>query len=167
MRKYISHAVFVLVALAIGFSLGHFRIFGQANESSDPMFGTWAMDQSKSVNNRGGNHAPYLTQSIRILTHEGEGFRMSLATSPAGAPLVYTGKFDGKDYPDPRSRRGDETLAHWRATPSVIVRLKKTAGVPSEVVIYTVSLDGGTFVSTSWDPAHPELEDLQVFHRAK
>jgi hypothetical protein len=47
------------------------------------------------------------------------------------------------------------------------MRLKKTKGVPSEWVIYTVSNDGTVFTSTSWVPTNPELEDLQVFTRGK
>ena len=167
MRKYFFGAGLVVVTLAMGVLFVHFRAFGQAAKSTDPIFGTWKMDQTKSVNNRGGDHAPYLTQHMRILTPEVDGLRNSLANSPTSSSVYsYTGKFDGKDYPDPRVGGQDRTLAHWRPAPDLIVRLQKTNGKPSEWVIYTVSSDGKVFTSISWVPTNPELEDLQVFTRA-
>lgn len=166
MRKIAFRTALVASIFLAGLLLGHFRAFGQA-DSADPIFGSWTMDLARSVNNRGGDHKLYATPSTRILTREGDGFRMSLANRPDAPPAVYTGKFDGKDYPDPRSPGQDKTLAHWRIAPNLIVRLAKTKGEPSEWVIYTVSSDGNVFTSTSWLPANPELEDLQVFTRAK
>ena len=167
MRKYAFPAGLVVVTLAIALSFVHFRALGQASDSADPIFGTWKMDQTKSVNNRGANHASYPTQHVRVLTPEGGGLRNTLAYSPTSAPVYsYSGKFDGKDHPDPRVPGQDQTLAHWRIAPDLIVRLQKTNGKPSEWVIYTVSSDGKVFTSISWVPTNPELQDLQVFTRA-
>jgi hypothetical protein len=167
MRKYLFPAGFVVATLAMALLLVHFRAFGQASDSADPIFGTWKMDQTKSVNNRGGNHAPYPTQHVRVLTPEGGGLRNTLAYSPTSSPVYsYSGKFDGKDHPDPRVPGQDQTLAHWRIAPDLIVRLQKTNGKPSEWVVYTVSSDGNVFTSISWVPTNPELQDLQVFTRA-
>jgi hypothetical protein len=141
MRKVAFRAGIAAVVLAMALSFGYFRASGQESNTADPIFGTWKMDVTKSVNNRGGNHQLYAYQATRTLTC--------------------------KDYPDTRSRTGDETLAHWRINPQMIIRLKKTKGVPSEWVIYTVSNDGTVFTSTSWVPTNPELEDLQVFTRGK
>jgi hypothetical protein len=168
MRKYAFGVGLVVVTLAMALSFVHFRAFGQGANSIDPIFETWRMDVTKSVNNRGGDHAPYPTPHTRILTPEGGGFRNTLAYSPTSSPVYsYSAEFDGKDHPDPRTPGKDQTLAHWRIAPDLIVRLQKTNGKPSEWVIYTVSSDGNVFTSISWVPTNPELQDLQVFTRAK
>jgi hypothetical protein len=120
------------------------------------------------VNNRGGDHAAYPTQHMRILAPEGDGLRNSLYNNPTSSPAYsYSAKFDGKNHADPRTPGKDQTLAHWRLAPDLIVRLQKTNGKPSEWVIYTVSSDGRVFTSVSWVPTNPELQDLQVFTRAE
>ena len=167
MRRYVLHAGLVVVTLATALAFAHFRTFGQGL-SATPIFGTWKMDQSQSVNNRRGDHATYPTQHVRILAAEGDGLRNTLANSPTAAPAYsYLGKFDGQDHPDPRTPGKDQTLAHWQLAPDLIVRLQKTNGKASEWVIYTVSPDGKVFTSTSWVPEHPELQDVEVFTRAK
>jgi hypothetical protein len=167
MRRYLSRAGLVVVTVAITLAFTHFRAFGQRANSADPIFGKWKMDQSQSINNRRGDHATYPTQHIRTLAAEGDGLRNTLLNSPNTAPAYsYSGKLDGKDYPDPRGRK-DQTLAHWRLAPDFIVRLQKTNGKPSEWVVYTVSADGKVFTSLSWVPDHPELQDLEVFTRAE
>jgi hypothetical protein len=166
MHRYVLGPGLVTLILATALLFAHFRVFGQASNSSDPIFGTWKMDQSKSVNNRGGDHATYPTQHVRTLAADGDGLRNTLAYNPTSAPIYsYSGKFDGKDHPDPRTPGKDQTLAHWRLAPDLIVRLQKTDGKASEWVIYTVSADGKVFTSVSWVPTHPELQDLQVFTR--
>lgn len=166
MRKHAFNAALVVVTLTAALFLVHFRAFAQKN-SADPIFGTWKMDQTQSVNNRAGDHANYPTQHVRTLAPEGDGLRNTMATSPTAAPnYSYAGSFDGKDHPDPRVPGQDQTLAHWRLAPDLIVRLQKTNGKASEWVIYTVSADGKIFNSISWVPAHPELQDVQVFTRA-
>jgi hypothetical protein len=168
MRRYFLRAGLVVVTLAIAFAFTHSRGFGQGVKSADPIFGTWKMDQSKSVNNRKGDHATYPTQHVRTLAAESDGLRNTLSNSPTSAPAYsYAGKFDGKDHPDPRTPGKDQTLAHWQLAPDLIVRLQKTNGKASEWVIYTVSADGKVFTSVSWVPDHPELQDLEVFNRAK
>jgi len=167
MRKYAFHAGLVVLTLAMALLFVHFRAFGQAANSSDPIFGKWMMDQAKSVNNRRGDHATYPTQHVRILAPEPNGLRNTLANSPTSPPgYSYAGTFDGKDHADPRTPGKDQTLAHWRIAPDLIVRLQKTNGKPSEWVIYTVSSDGKTFTSISWVPSNPELQDVEVFTRA-
>jgi len=167
MRRYLFRAGFVVVTLAIGLAVAQFRAFGQRVNSTDPIFGKWNMDQSKSVNNRRGDHATYATQHVRTLVAERDGLRNTLSNSPNAVPAYsYSAKFDGQDHPDPRGRK-DQTLAHWRLAPDLIVRLQKTNGKPSEWVIYTVSEDGKVFTSVSWVPDHPELQDLEVFTRAE
>ena len=167
MRKYLRTGL-ILVTLAMAVLFVHFGAFGKAADSTDPIFGTWKMDQAKSVNNRGGDHATYPTQHMRILASEGDGLRNTLSYSPTLSPTYsYSAKFDGKDHPDPRTPGKDQTLAHWRLAPDLIVRLQKTNGKASEWVIYTVSSDGKVFTSVSWVPTNPELQDLQVFTRGE
>jgi hypothetical protein len=167
MRKHFFGAGLVVMALAMTLLFAQFRVFGQAAKSADPIFGRWMMDQTKSVNNRRGDHATFPTQHVRILAPEGAGLRNTLADSPTSSPTYsYSGKFDGKDHPDTRTPGKDQTLAHWRIAPDLIVRLQKTDGKASEWVIYTVSSDGKVFTSISWVPSNPELQDVQVFTRA-
>ena len=168
MRKYLFGAELVVVMLAMLVLLAEFRVAGQAARPVDPIFGRWLMDQTKSVNNRGGDHATFPTQHVRILAPEAGGLRNTLADSPTSSPTYsYAAPFDGKEHPDPRTPGRDQTLAHWRIAPDLIVRLQKTNGKASEWVIYTVSADGNVFTSTSWVPGSPELQDVQVFKRAQ
>src|SRR5713226_9916472 len=166
MHRYFLRAGLVVVTLAIAFAFAHSKGFGQGVNSTGPIFGTWKMDQSKSVNNRRGDHATYPTQHVRILAAQGDGLRNTLSNSPTSAPTYsYSGKFDGQDHPDPRTPGKDQTLAHWQLAPDLIVRLQKTNGKASEWVVYTVSADGKVFTSVSWVPERPELQDLEVFTR--
>src|ERR1051325_4105726 len=96
------------------------------------------MDQTRSVNNRAGDHATFPTQHVRVLAPEGNGLRNTLADSPSSAPTYsYTAKLDGKAYPDARTPGKDQTLAPWRLAPDLIVRQQVTDGKTSEWVIYT------------------------------
>jgi hypothetical protein len=157
----------VVATLAMTLVFAQSRASGQPAKSVDPIFGRWMMDQTKSVNNRRGDHATFPTQHVRILAPEGDGLRNTLANSPTSSPQYsYSAKFDGKDHPDPRTPGKDQTLAHWRLAPDLIVRQQKTDGKTSEWVIYTVSADGKVFTSISWEPSHPELQDVQVFTRS-
>ena len=166
MRNFLA-AGLAVVTLAMVLLFAHSRALGQAAKSVDPIFGRWMMDQTKSVNNRRGDHATFPTQHVRILAPEGDGVRNTLANTPTSAPeYSYAASFDGKDHPDPRFPGKDQTLAHWHLAPDVIVRQQKTDGKTSEWVIYTVSADGKTFTSISWAPSNPELQDVQVFTRA-
>jgi hypothetical protein len=165
MRKLIG-AGLVVVMLAVALLFAHSRAFGQAAKSADPIFGKWMMDQTRSVNNRNGDHAKFPTQHVRVLAPEGNGVRNTLSNTPTGAPQYsYAAPFDGKDHPDSRFPGRDQTLAHWHLSPDLIVRQQKTDGKTSEWVIYTVSADGKTFTSISWAPSSPDLQDVQVFTR--
>lgn len=165
MRKWLAAALMV-AAVAITFLFVHSRAAGQAVKSADPIFGKWMMDQTRSINNRNGDHATFPTQHVRILAPEGGGVRNTLANTPTSAPQYsYAAPFDGKDHHDPRFPDRDQTLAHWHLAPDLIVRQQKTDGKTSEWVIYTVSADGQVFTSISWVPSRPDLQDVQVFTR--
>ena len=136
MRKLFA-AGLVVVTLALTLLFAHSRALGQAAKPADPIFGRWMMDQTKSVNNRRGDHATYPTQHMRILAPDGDGLRNTLANSPTSSPeYSYSGTFDGKDHPDPRTPGKDQTLAHWRlgieleANPSVEVAARHVITMP-------------------------------------
>ena len=166
MRKYAVGTGLVVLTLMMAVLFAHFRAFGQASNSANPIFGTWKMDQAKSYSRRANEKPTFETQHTRILAQDGDdGVRNTLINSPNSAPSYsYSAKLDGKEYPDPRGRK-DQTLTHWRLAPDMIVRLQKTNGKASEWVIYTVSSDGKVFTSISWVPTNPELQDFQVFTR--
>ena len=166
MRNLFLRAAIPVVMLATLLFV-HFGVFGQARDSSGSIFGTWKMDQARSLSRRTDESPTFATQHMRILAREGEdGLRNTLMNTPTASPeYSYSAKLDGKEYPDPRGR-ADQTLTHWRLAPDLIVRLQKKNGKASEWVIYTVSSDGKVFTSISWLPANPELQDLQVFTRA-
>jgi hypothetical protein len=164
--KYAFRAVFVGLVFLAGLSLGHFRALAQ-EDSAAPIFGIWKMDLSQSIRNRDGKPTPLVDPITRIVTPDGDGFQMSVTNRPGAKPSVYTGKFDGKDYPDDRAPGKGRTLAHWRITPNVIARLQKSNGTPVEWVIYTVSTDGNTFSAISWVPDKPQFVEWEVYTRAK
>jgi hypothetical protein len=165
MRNFVFGVLLVVATSAITLLVADNRASGQAR-SADPIFAKWMMDQTRSVNNRNGDHATFPTQHVRVLAPEGNGVRNTLADTPTAPPTYsYAAPFDGKDHPDPRFPGRDQTLAHWHLAPDLIVRLQKTDGKASEWVIYTVSADGKTFTSISWVPSNPVLQDVQVFTR--
>src|SRR5204863_4972129 len=111
MRKLLGTGL-IGVTLAMTLVFTHSRAFGQAARSADPIFGRWMMDQTKSVNNRGGDHATFPTQHVRILAPEAGGVRNTLADSPTSQPTYsYAAPFDGKDHADSRTPGKDQTLA--------------------------------------------------------
>lgn len=166
MRNSIFRAALAVVTLAVALLFVRFRVLGQAPNSASSIFGTWKMDQTRSLSHRTDESPTFATQHTRILAPEGDdGVRNTLINSPTASPeYSYSAKLDGKEYPDPRGRAG-QTLTHWRLAPDLIVRLQKKNGKASEWVIYTVSSDGRVFTSISWLPANPELQDMQVFTR--
>src|SRR3954463_5651982 len=112
-----------LLVVGLAFLFVQSRALGQAAKPVDPIFGKWMMDQTKSVNNRRGDHATFPTQHVRILAAERDGLRNTMATSPTSSPeYSYAARFDGQNHPDPRTPGKDQTLAHWRIAPDLIVR---------------------------------------------
>src|SRR4029434_9925667 len=110
MRKFFA-AGLVMVTLAMTLVLAHSRARDNATTPADPIFGRWMMDQTKSVNNRRGDHATFPTQHVRILAPEGDSVRNTLANTPTSAPeYSYAATFDGKAHPDPRFPGRDQTL---------------------------------------------------------
>jgi hypothetical protein len=170
MSKY-AYGAGLIVTLMMPLLFVHFQAFGQEAKPTDPIFGTWVMDMSKSYSKRLDEQPTFTTQHMRILAPEGDdGVRNTLINDPAKPPnYSYTAKLDGKEYPDPRARSNDQkrTLTHWRLSPYVIMRLATTNGKATEWAIYTASADGETFTSISWVPDHPELVDFQVMMRKK
>ena len=96
MRKFFA-AGLVVTTVALALMFAYSRVFGQPARSADPIFGRWMMDQTRSVNNRGGDHATFPTQHVRVLAREGDGLRNTMANSPTAAPQYsYAASFDGK-----------------------------------------------------------------------
>ena len=81
MRKY-AYGAGLIVTLGMTLFLGHFRAFGQESKPTDPIYGTWVMDMSKSYSKRLDEQPTFTTQHVRILAPEGDGFRNTLYNSP-------------------------------------------------------------------------------------
>src|SRR4051812_28027772 len=112
MRKYVFAAALVVVTLAVTLLslFAQSPAVVQSAKSADPIFGKWMMDQTKSVNNRRGDHATFPTQHVRILAAERDGLRNTMATSPTSPPeYSYAARFDGQNHPDPRTPGKDQT----------------------------------------------------------
>lgn len=101
--------------------------------------GTWKLDEAKSKINAG---APKNTTVI----YEAAGDQTKVTTEgtgPDGAPrrAVWTGKFDGKDYPVTDDPYGD-TRAMTIVNPNTFTLVEKKAGKPVLTGRITLSADG-------------------------
>ena len=115
MRKY-AYGAGLIVTLAMPLLFVHFRAFGQEAKPTDPIFGTWVMDMSKSYSKRLDEKPTFTTQHMRILAPEGDGVpKHSLSTTPTSRPnYSYTAnsmvRISGSTRSDNDQKR---TLTHW------------------------------------------------------
>jgi hypothetical protein len=157
----------IVLALAAVSLMPTLPTFGQV-ASSDPIVGAWKLDPDKSVMNRAGGAPVHPTRSVtRIISVEGDGYRMNASSAAGAAAGGYFARFDGKEYPDPHGPGKGEVAIHWRLNPYLMVRLVKMNGVPTEYATYAISSDGNVLTTTSWEPATPEYHNVQVYERQK
>jgi hypothetical protein len=116
-RRFLCFGLITLV-IAIALSSQIHPLFGQDADSKDLIVGTWKLNLEKSFVNRKGVQAHPTRPSTRVYAVEGDGYRVSIFDGGATMPTrSYFAKFDGKEYPDPRTAGRGEVGIHYRLSP--------------------------------------------------
>ena len=152
-------ATFAVVVL--GIVLSGMSLLAQ----KDPILGSWKLDVAKST-------FPTAAPASRTMTFAAvpNGIKQSIVTRTSGNAevtynLVYTAKFDAKDYPADVASSFN-TIAMKRIDGRTIERLGKTHGQVVETETYTVSPDGKTLsVKQEGDNNGVPFKTAQVFER--
>ena len=156
---------FVLAAV-----LGAALVFtaGRAHaQKKDPLLGNWELDKAKSTFT--ATAAP--TRRLMMFSAVPNGLSETITTTTAGNAevtykLVYTAKFDGKDYPADVASAFD-TVSMKRIDGNSIERLGKVKGQVVQTETYTVSPDGRTLtVKQEGTNNGVPFKSTQVFERA-
>jgi hypothetical protein len=140
--------------------------------------GIWKINRERSSLGRAGPTGVQTRRSATftwVFTPEGAGLRMEIyAEYPAPAPTKVLHLVpDGRQHPcamqesclsspgDPK----EQSYAFTRMDGHMGVRVFQVRGQSVEYNVYAVSVDGTTFVATSWSPQTPEYRNVQVFER--
>lgn len=158
-RRRHSAVLAVVVAAAL---FGSIPLLAQ---KKDPILGTWKLDVAKST-------FPAAAPARRTMTFAAvpNGIKQSITTTTSGNAevtydLVYTAKFDGKDYPADVASSFN-TIEMKRVDAHTIERIGKTKGQVVETETYTVSPDGKTLsVKQEGDNNGVAFKTAQVFER--
>jgi len=145
----------------VGAMLSTIPLFAQ----KDPILGNWKLDVAKST-------FPAAAPARRTMTFAAvpNGMKQSITTTTNGNAevtynLVYTAKFDGKDYPADVASSFN-TIEMKRLDGRTIERIGKTKGKVAETETYTVSPDGKTLsVKQEGDNNGVPFKTMQVFER--
>lgn len=168
MQRPALRAALAVLALVVAFACACVPTHAQDATPTDPFVGTWKLDLDKSVMNRAGGEPIHpKRQATRVISAEGDGYRIATGGNGAGTAGGYFARFDGKEYPDPHGPGKGEVAIHFRLSPNVVVRLVKTNGKPTEWATWAVSSDGDVLTTTSWEPETPEYHNVQVYNREK
>ncbi len=153
-----------LVGAAVGamLSLGSHLLVAQSN---DPLAGKWRLDVDKSTF---AGAKP--TKRIMMFTIMPNGVTQTITTTTAGAAevtynLVYTAKFDGKDYPADVASSFN-TVSMKRLDARRLERIGKVKGQIVETETYMVSPNGRTMtVKQEGENNGVPFKTSQVFER--
>jgi hypothetical protein len=152
-------------------------LLAQTISTTDPLLGTWQLNNTKSAFNRGlyGGAPVSRTWTYEIV---GDGVRhiATSTTSFGGDAKVtiraeYVAKIDGKEYQgagftgSSDEERRASTFSLKRIDARTVQRTAKISGVPREIAVYSVSADGQVMTCTSWTPETPDKTNIQVFDR--
>ena len=149
-------------AVRLGFMALVLAAAMQAQTKQDAFVGTWAMDPDKST------FTPGPAPVERYMTFEMSDKGMMHLTKTPGqlgsSNIVYTAKFDGKDYEILGS--GLDTVSLKRVDGNTIERSGKESGKVSETAVLKVSPDGKTLnVTTKGNFRGTEYSSVQIFVR--
>ncbi len=132
-------------------------------QAKDPFVGSWAMDPDKST------FTPGPAPMERYMTFEMSDKGMTHSTKTpnlfgGSANIVYTAKFDGKDYEILGT--GLDTVSLKRVNANTIERTGKESGKMSETAVMKVSPDGKTLtINTKGNFRGQEYSSMQIFVR--
>lgn len=151
--------LFLALALA-----GTMLAAGVSKTSNDPLIGKWVLNSAKST------FRPGPVPDQRIMTFEAipNGFKNSMITTSAfggDTDVVYTAKFDGRDYPmDPITPL--DTVSLKRIDADTVERIGKAQHKEVETTTLKVSPDGKTLTMTvkGSDRGNP-YSSVQVYNR--
>ncbi len=136
-------------------------------QRKDPLLGNWQLDLAKSTFTAAAAPA----KRLMMFTAVPNGLTETITTTTAGNAevtykLVYTAKFDGKDYPADVASAFN-TISMRRIDASSVERLGKVKGQVVQTETYTVSPDGKTLtVKQEGTNNGVPFKSTQVFERA-
>ncbi len=157
-----GHAALVGAAVGAMLSLSSHLLVAQ---SKDPIAGKWNLDVDKSTF---AGARP--TRRMMLFTMMPDGVKQTITTTTAGAAevtynLVYTAKFDGKDYPADVASSFN-TVSMKRLDARTLERIGKVKGQVVETETYTVSPNGRTMtVKQEGENDGVPFKTSQVFER--
>lgn len=132
-------------------------------QSKDPLVGNWKLDVDKST----FPAAPPMRRSMTFTAVSG-GLKQAITTTTNADityELVYTAKFDGKDYPADVASAFN-TIEMKRLDPRTVERIGKVKGTVVETETYSVSRDGRTLsVKQEGENNGVPFKTAQVFER--
>ncbi len=135
-----------------------------AGPSKDPLIGNWAMDPGKSTFNPG----PVPDERSMTFEPVENGFKHT--TKSAGAfgsvdEIVYTAKYDGKEYPASPLTPLD-TVSLKRIDANTVERIGKADGKPVETATFKLSPDGKVLTLTvKGSTRGVDYSSVQVYNR--
>ena len=135
-------------------------------QRKDPLVGNWELDLAKSTFD---GAAP--ARRMVMFDTVPNGLKETITTTTAGNAevtyhLVYTAKFDGKDYPADVASAFD-TVSIKRVDARTIERMGKVKGQVVQTETYTVSPDGKMLtVKQGGSNNGVPLKSAQIFERA-
>ena len=162
MRIRTRLVVLTAAAAAVVLMLGSDSAVAQ---SKDPLLGNWKLDVSKST-------FPAAAPARRTMMFAAvpNGITQTITTTTSGNAevtydLVYTAKFDGKDYPADAASAFN-TVAVKRLDAHSVERIGKAKGQVVETETYTVSPDGRMLtVKQEGENNGVQFKTSQVFQR--
>lgn len=155
----------LLLALALAATLtGMPLAAGPSKTSNDPLIGKWLMDSGKST------FRPGPAPDSRTMTFESlpNGFKHTMRSTTAfggDSIVVYTAKYDGKDYPmDPLTPL--DTVSLKRIDANTVERIGKAQKKEVETTTLKVSPDGKTLTMTvKGSDRGNDYSSIQVYSR--
>jgi hypothetical protein len=162
MRTRWRLVAFTALALGAVFILAPAQVIAQ---KKDPILGSWKLDVAKS---RFAGATPASREMM--FTAQSNGITQSITTTTNGNAevtykLVYTAKFDGKDYPADVASAFN-TITMKRVDARTLERIGKVKGAVVETETYTVSPDGKMLsVKQTGENNGVPFNTTQVFER--
>lgn len=160
------HLIFFALAVS---TAGALSAAGTSAKSSapatkDPLIGTWVLNSSKSTFTPG----PVPDERSMVFEIVPNGFKNTMKSTGAFGntdDVVFTAKYDGKDYPASPLTPLD-TVSLKRIDANTVERIGKAGGKEVETTMYKVSPDGKVLTMTVKGESHgAPYSSVQVYNR--